>query len=295
MAVLSTSGITLPKNLANGIWSKTRTGSTIAALSGSEPMMFGNTDVMTFNTAPRAEFVAEGGDKGSSSTAFGVKTVVPHKAQVTVRVSEEVLWADEDYQLGVLSEVSDALALALSRALDLGAFHAINPLTGTAAASITDYLTQTTNVVTIGANADVDVESAAGLVIANEFQPSGIALDPKYAWTLSTARYSDGRKKFPELGFGVNITNFNGLAASVSNTVSGLPEIATDSKVRGIVGDFSTIRWGVQRDIPVEVIQYGDPDGQGDLKRKNQVALRAETVFGWAFMDKSAFAVLKTA
>jgi hypothetical protein len=77
--------------------------------------------------------------------------------------------------------------------------------------------------------------------------------------------------------------------ASVSSTVSGTPE-ATDTKVRGLIGDFSTIRWGVQRRVPVELIRFGDPDGQGDLKRKNQVALRTEVVYGWAFMDLAAFA-----
>jgi hypothetical protein len=48
----------------------------------------------------------------------------------------------------------------------------------------------------------------------------------------------------------------------------------------------------VQRQIPVTTIEYGDPDGQGDLKRNNQIALRAEVVYGWAFMDLNAFAKL---
>ena len=52
------------------------------------------------------------------------------------------------------------------------------------------------------------------------------------------------------------------------------------------------IRWGVQRDLPLEVITYGDPDGQGDLKRKNQIALRVEIVYGWAVMDLDAFALV---
>ena len=45
---------------------------------------------------------------------------------------------------------------------------------------------------------------------------------------------------------------------------------ATDTKVRAIVGDFRDgIRWGVQRELPIELIRFGDPDGQGDLKRHN--------------------------
>jgi hypothetical protein len=45
----------------------------------------------------------------------------------------------------------------------------------------------------------------------------------------------------------------------------------------------------VQRELPVELIRFGDPDGQGDLKRKNQIALRLEVVFGWyVFADRFA-------
>ena len=37
-----------------------------------------------------------------------------------------------------------------------------------------------------------------------------------------------------------------------------------------------------------------DPDGLGDLQRTNQVAIRAEVVYGIGIMDKAAFAkVLK--
>ncbi len=291
MAVLASSGITLPKNIAAGLWSKATTGSVVAALSGSEPMQFGNVDIMTFDADPRAEYVAEGGDKAASAVTFSSKTVVPHKAQVTMRFNEEVQWADEDYQLGVLQALSDSASRALSRALDLGVIHRINPLTGTAAASITGKLNDTTNRVEVAGNADLEVEAAAGLVIADGFRPNGVAFDPAYAWTLATSRYADGRKKYPELGFDTNLSNFEGLRAAVSSTVSATPE-ATDTKLRGIVGDWSTIRWGVQREVPVELIRYGDPDGQGDLKRKNQIALRLEVVYGWAFLSLDAFAAI---
>ena len=62
--------------------------------------------------------------------------------------------------------------------------------------------------------------------------------------------------------------------------------------IKAIVGDFTAIRWGVQRQIPIEVIRFGDPDGSGDLKRANQIALRLEVVYGTAIMDTDAFAVI---
>jgi HK97 family phage major capsid protein len=102
MATLATSGLSLPNHLASGLWSKVQTGSTVARLSGQEPMMFGTTQLMTFTGKPKGEVVAEGANKSQSQPAFGTKTVVPRKVQVTMRFNEEVLWADEDYQLNVL-------------------------------------------------------------------------------------------------------------------------------------------------------------------------------------------------
>jgi hypothetical protein len=61
-----------------------------------------------------------------------------------------------------------------------------------------------------------------------------------------------------------------------------------------IVGDFqNAFRWGYAKNIPLEVIEYGDPDGQGDLKRTNEVVLRAEAFIGWGILDANAFAIVK--
>ena len=286
----------LPRNIADGLVKEARGGSTVAALSTREPQRFGETDIITFNDFPRAEFVGEGADKGSTTAGFGVVTAKPHKAQVTMRFNEEVQWADEEYQLGVLSEVADAGGIALARALDLGLYYRINPLTGTVITGWDNYLNATTKRVETGAAPDLDVEAAVGLLLNTNKAVNGIAFDPTYAWTLSTARFSDGRKKFPELGFGTSISNFEGIAASVSDTTSARPESSTTgNKTKAIVGDFrSGIRWGVQREIPVELIKFGDPDGQGDLKRKNQIAIRLEIVYGWyVFADR--FAVIESA
>jgi len=297
MAVLGTSNITLPKTIADGMFSKPQTGSAVIALSGAEAQQFGEVTHMTLTGRPRAEYVGEGADKSSSNATFGTKVVTPHKVQVTQRFNQEVKWADEDYQLGVLQTLADEGGDALSRALDLGVFHGINPLTGTAVASIVagDRIATTTNQVELTTatltTPDTVIEQAAGLVIADGYIPNGIAFDPTYSWTVATARYADGRKKYPELGFGANISSFEGMNAYSTSTVSGQPE-AADQKVRAILGDWSLLRWGVQKRVPVEMIEFGDPDGQGDLKRKNQIALRMEVVYGWGVMDLDGFSVV---
>ena len=290
----------MPREIADGMVKKTLSTSTIAKLSAQEPMRFGKTDIITFNDLPRAQFVEENGDKESTSGSFGSVTAAPHKAQVTMRFSQEVQWADDEHQLGVLRTLASAGADALSRALDLGVYHRINPLNGQAITSWTNYINATTKRVELGkggSDPDADFRAAAGLIINDVntgVQVTGAALDPKFTWALSNLMVKDGAgvtstPRYPQLGLGAEVTSFMGVPVAVGSTVSGLPE-ATDTKVRAIVGDFTGgIRWGIQKELPVELITYGDPDGQGDLKRKNQIALRLEIVYGWyAFVDRFA-------
>ena len=69
-----------------------------------------------------------------------------------------------------------------------------------------------------------------------------------------------------------------------------------NDKALAYVGDFATaFQWGYADEVSMEVIQYGDPDGQGDLKRTNEVCIRAEAYIGWAILDKHAFARVVTA
>lgn len=290
----------MPREIADGMVKKTLSTSTIAKLSAQEPMRFGKTNIITFNDLPRAQFVEENGDKESTSGSFGSVTAAPHKAQVTMRFSQEVQWADDEHQLGVLRTLASAGADALSRALDLGVFHRINPLNGQAITTWTNYINATTKRVELGkggSDPDADFRAAAGLIINDldtGVQVTGAALDPKFTWALANLMVKDGAgvtstPRYPQLGLGADVSSFMGVPVAVGSTVSGLPE-AADTKVRAIVGDFTGgIRWGIQKELPVELITYGDPDGQGDLKRKNQIALRLEIVYGWyAFVDRFA-------
>lgn len=289
------SGI-LPNQIADGMVEKVKYGSTIAALSASEAMRFGNVNIVTFDADPKAQFVEERGAKASQDIKPEFVTAVPHKTQVTYRTSDEFLWADDDYKIGILQKFSEKASRALARALDFGAYHRINPLSGTAITAWTNYLGATTMRVTAGSDPDKEIEAAAGLVINSDVLPTGVAMDPSYAWQIATARYPDDRKKFPDFGLSVDVTQFQGLRASVSNTVSGKPDSA-DTGVRAIVGDFNQgIRWGIQKQIPFTVIPYGDPDNSGqDLKGHNEVALRAEILYAWyVFVDRFAIVSSKT-
>jgi len=197
MAVFGSSdaSVLMPREIADGMITQARTTSVVAKLSNREPQRFGTVDYITFNDFPKAEFVEEGANKSSTTGGFGYVQAKPHKAQVTMRFNEEVQWLDEDYQLGVLEELSGSGQIALSRALDLGLIHRINPLTGTVIAGWDNYLRSTTHTEAIGSqDADVAFKAAVGLLI-NRTTPTavnGAAFDPRFSWDLANLMAKDG-------------------------------------------------------------------------------------------------------
>lgn len=291
MAALITSNFIFPQEVAQGIWKKAQSESTIARLAGAEPQKFGQTNAMVLTAAPRAELVGESAQKSPAATTYSHKTVSPFKLQVTMRVSNEVAWADADYQLGILNDMAENAGIALGRALDLVGYHKINPLTGTVSQAVTEGIADTTLSATVANDKyDEAIEEAAGKVITAGYTPTAIALDPSIAFGLGTMRDDIGHKIYPEIGFGATVTNFLGMSAAVGDTVSAKQEAQTATGILAFVGQFDAFRWGVQRNIAAHLIEFGDPDGLGDLQRLNQIAIRAEIVYGIGIMDLAAFA-----
>lgn len=297
MAALATGDLELPDHIMTPWLGKVKGGSVLAALSPSEPQKFGTGKAMVFDSG-EAELVSEGGQKSSNDITKVIQSVEPHKFQKTVRMNEEVLWADEDHQLQAVSEILSQIQPALSRALDFGGIHGINPKTGAVAASITQKLASVTNIVTRSAAAPgkpyTHLDAADALVLADGYVPEGIALDPSFAAGFSALRGTNSEQKlYPNFRLSTEVSELDGHRSSVSRTVGAVGTATVASDILGIVGDFSGFRWGIQRAIGLELIKYGDPDGNGDLKRNNQVAFRAEVVYGWGIGDLDAFALIK--
>jgi hypothetical protein len=291
MATLDTGDLSLPDEILDPWLGKVQYGSAVAALSDSIPMKFGNGVSMTFDIG-EAEYVAEGANKAGSTVTPTTVTTAPFKFHKTVRWTEEVQWADEDHQLGVVRQVLDLIQPALSRALDFGVFHGINPTGGAEVAAMDQTLDDTTNSVEYVAADEpyVSLDAADALVLADSYTPSDVALDPVYAAKFGSYRNPTTEQKlYPDLRYSTAVSELENHRASVSRTVGAVGVAAVDTDIIGFVGDFSAIRWGIQRNIGLEVIRYGDPDGGGDLKRNNQIAFRAEVVYGWGIASLDAF------
>lgn len=314
--LLNTEALELPPTMADGLFKNTEEGSSIALLSGAKPMKFGDTEFMDFQVG-EAEFVDEGAAKSNTGVKKRVKRAKPHKAQITVRFNEEVQWADEDTQLGVLQSVSDQMSPKLARALDFGVMHALNPATGDKVASMDEYIGQTTRSISANTgNAMGWIDAMTQMLLAEDLgadpqklavTPNGLALDPSIAGAFRQ-RYVDGNSNmvpamiFPDFAPRIGLSSVDGIATTVNNTVGarGITRgattdpsgPATHTGIVGLMGDWSSVYWGVQRRIGLERILYGDPDGQGDLKRRNQIAIRMEVVFGWVIRDVNDFVKL---
>ena len=290
MSALITSSFEIPNSISQGIFEKAQKGSTLARLSGARPQKFGKQTAWVLTAPPKAEIVGEGGKKSPTPATYAPKTINPIKLQVTMRASQEVQWADEDVQIGVLQDLAANAGIALGRALDLVGIHKINPLSGTVSELVKEGLVDATQIATLtNEKYDQAIEAAAGTIISSGYTPSGVAMDTSLSFGLSTMRDNQGKKLYPEIGFGQNLSNFEGMNVAVSDTVSAKNEIASPSNLLGIVGQFDAFRWGVQRNIGAHLIEYGDPDGLGDLQRQNQIAIRAEIVYGIGIMAMDAF------
>ena len=282
-------GTLFPQVLATEVINKVRGKSSLAKLSGQMPIAFNGNEIFTFNLDNEIDVVAENGKKTHGGISIGTVKVQPIKVEYGARVSDEFMYASEEARIDILRPFTEGYAKKLARGLDLMAMHGVNPRTGTASEVIGEnYLDKkaTQTAALNSANPDETIETAVALVQGAGNVVSGMALSPIFSALL--AKYAvNGVKQFPEFRWGANPAAVNGLAVDVNETVSALK-----SQDRAIVGDFAgNFKWGLAKQIPMEVIQYGDPDNSGkDLRGYNQVYIRCETYLGWAIMDGNAFA-----
>ena len=288
---MDTTKIKLPVEVTQAIINKVGNTSTIAALSPSTPQLFLNEDYIVFNGAAEAEVVAEGQKKSSYTQEASSITGKKFKVQCTTRVTEELKWADEDNRLEIISSIQEDQTKAIARALDYVIYHAINPKTGSKLSGY-DALTAKAVAVTDSGDDIANVDALADAV--NEYEINGVALSRTWASRLRKLRVpATGMRFYPEIPINLAAGTLDGIPAATSTTVDG-KKATTETKVLGIMGDYSLIKWGMIRDIWAEVIQYGDPDQSGvDLKANNQIAYRTEAMFSYAVLDPKAFAVLK--
>ena len=290
MPVLS-KGALFNEELVSDLVNKVQGRSSLAVLSHQTPIPFVGEKIFTFTMDSDIDIVAENGKKSEGGVTVEPVKMTPIKVEYGARVSDEFMYAAEETQLDMLRAFNEGFAKKLARGLDLMAIHGINPRSKTESTVIGDncFIKKVTqNVVFTEAEPDLNAEAAIALVQGSEGIVTGMALDASFASALAKLKVS-GVKAYPELAWGANPGKINGLAADVNATVGAA------NKLKSLVGDFENMfQWGYAKEVPLKVIEYGDPDGTGkDLQNYNQVYLRAEAYLGWGIFDAKSFATIK--
>lgn len=289
-------GTLFKPELVKELISKVQGRSVLAKLSSQTPIPFNGVEQFIFNLEGNAQIVGEGEQKQAGKAKITSKVIKPLKFVYQARITDEFKYASEEKQMNFLSAYMDGFAKKIAEAFDLAALHGLEPK------SMTDATFRATNsfdgvingsIVTYDeTKIDENLESAVQQVTARGCEVNGIALSPAAGQALAKVKVN-GVVQYPEFRFGQNPDSFYGMKSDINKnlTVTG----GTAETDHAIVGDFQNrFKWGYSENIPMEIIEYGDPDGAGrDLKAYNEICLRAEAFIGWGILDEDAFARVK--
>ncbi|SFE13552.1 Phage capsid family protein [Peptostreptococcaceae bacterium pGA-8] len=289
MATELSRGNLFEAKIVSDLISKVKGHSSLAVLSKMEPIPFNGQKEFTFSMDSEIDVVAENGKKTHGGATVEPVVIVPIKVEYGARVSDEFLYASDEEKIDILKAFNDGFAKKVAKGFDLMAFHGINPRTGSASTVIGNnhFDSKVTQTVTYSAaDPEANIEAAVSVVQTADGDVTGIAMDRVFSGALAGLKVN-GVKQYPELAWGANPGSINGLAVDINKTVYN-----ATVKDHAVLGDFvNMFKWGYSKEIPFEVIKYGDPDNSGkDLKGYNQVYLRAEVYLGWGIMDAASFA-----
>ncbi len=286
-----------PAQLEREIFNAVKGKSALAALSGAEPIPFAGKDVFVFSMDNEVSVVGESAAKPAGDATVTAVQIRPIKVVYQSRVTNEFLYASEEAQLNTLSTFAEGFARKLAKGLDIMAGYGYDPAAGTASAvignnnlayAISNY-NSGSNVVSYTAGTDNPVDTLE-TAISKLDELNGIAISTDFREDIAGLKATSGgaQPAYPEFSFG-------GAPAQLGAAKLGVSSVLDNAGVYAIAGDFDAFRWGFAKELPLEVIEYGNPDGGTyDLKQANEVLLRSEAFIGWGVLDPSAFAMVAT-
>ncbi len=287
MAILS-KGALFDAHLVSDLVNKVKGKSSLAVLSKQTPIPFNGLKEFVFSMDSDVDIVAENGKKTEGGVTVEPVIIRPIKIEYGARISDEFMFASEEEKINILKAFNDGFAKKVARGIDLMALHGVNPRTKAPSDVIgtNHFDSLVTQKVTFTADdPEANIESAVQMVQGSNGDVTGMAMSTVFSSALATLKVN-GVKQYPELAWGASPSSVNGLSVNVNTTIS------EGSEDRAIIGDFANMfKWGYSKQIPLQVIEYGDPDNSGkDLKGYNQVYLRAEVFIGWGIMNADSFA-----
>jgi HK97 family phage major capsid protein len=284
---LGNSNITLPREVAQAVHAKALETSLIGRLVTPTPLGLGGKALPIYGGGVQFGVTAEGQAKPVSDVSLDVKYLNPVKVAAITIVSTEML---ENDIAGVMTRIEEEMGSALAVAVDTLAIHAASAKTGTVVAGQTGLAKDVVNSVEI-VNGDYKsaILSAFDLVGA-EWDVNAVAFDSK-------AR-SQVLKVTNEVALGLpDLTGSSAMVAGApayfSRSIGNLA--GSDTKLRGIAGQWDGLAWGYASEIVTKRSTEASivtPTGTVNLFQDNLVALLSETHIAATVVDPSKFALI---
>lgn len=272
--------------LAEDYFKEAARSSVVQSLTRRIPLGINGQEIPYVTSKPTASWVAEAGQKPTTSGGIALKTIKPHKIAAITVVSAEVVRANPGNYVSLFRE---QIAEAFAVAFDAAALH------GTASPfGAGNNIDATTKAVTLGTTAKADggvygdVNAALSLLVNDKKKLTGFALDDVAEPIFNAATDLQGRPLFVDAVY--EDTALQG-GKLLGRRALYAQEIGVDPIV-GYAGDWSKAVWGAVGGISYDVSTQATVTLNGELVslwEHNLVAIRAEAEYGFHVDDAESF------
>lgn len=263
--------------------------SVVQSLTRRVPLGINGQEIPVVTSKPTASWVAEGGQKPTTSGSLGLKSIAPKKIAAITVVSAEVVRANPG---NYVSLFRDQIAEAFAIAFDQAALHGTNSPFGAG-----NNIAATTKAVELGTAAAAaggvyaDLNGALKLLVDDSKKLTGWAFDPVVEPTLNGAVDLNGRPLFVDAVY--EDTSLSGGRLLRRQALYG--EGVQNATTVGFAGDWTQAVWGAVGGITYDVSTEATVTINNELTslwEHNLVAIRAEAEYGWLVNDAESFAAL---
>lgn len=278
---------------AGEIFAEARKASVVQQLARKIPIGANGVEIAYTTSKPTAAWVAEGGQKPTTSGGKGLRTIAPKKIAAISVVSAETVRANPG---GYINDLRLDLAEAFALAFDAAALHGTSSPFGTG-----NNLAATTKSVALGTAAAADggifqdVNAGLSLLVNDGKRLTGTAWDAIAEPLFNGAVDLNGRPLFidsPTVETAEVIR-----AGRLLGRPSFIGEGIADGGIVGFGGNWSKAVWGVVGGITYDVSTQATVTINGELVslfENNLVAIRAEAEYGFDVDDVESFVKFTT-
>lgn len=305
MIALTSAGL-FPTEITNDIFSTVKEESVLAQLAQSEPIPYVGKTEWVMSMGGEASVVDEGAAKPVGDAQVTPYVIKPFKVVYQMRITDEFLKMADEQRIPYMDAFKDGFAKTLRKAYDFVAFHGCDPASEKKLSfkeNSFDYRVGAADgFVQVTEQKPIDAALKQAIDLAGD-DINGIILTSKGAELMGAITKENGDYRYPQFDFA--FPDEFAAAKCVKSDVLGWeytmddPESPDNPKLveredYALVGNFNAFKWGYAQDVEFDIIDSGDPDGQGDLKRYNQIVLRAEAYIGFGILNQSEFAIVGT-